>query len=136
MRTITHFIDGQSFCGESTRSSEVYDPNIGAVQAQLRLGTATDVATAVQSALAAFPAWAATNPQKRARVLFNFKTLVEAHMDDLAHLLSSEHGKVIADAKGDIQRGLDVIEFSCGIPHLQKGEYSQGAGPGIEVAKG
>ena len=81
----------------------------------------------------AFPGWAATNPQRRARVMFNFKALVEANMDDLALLLSSEHGKVIADAKGDIQRGLEVIEFACGIPHALKGEYTQGAGPGIDV---
>jgi malonate-semialdehyde dehydrogenase (acetylating)/methylmalonate-semialdehyde dehydrogenase len=75
----------------------------------------------------------ATNPQRRARVMFNFKALVEKHMDELAHMLSAEHGKVIADSKGDIQRGLEVVEFCCGIPHVLKGEYTQGAGPGIDV---
>ncbi|NJS15430.1 MAG: CoA-acylating methylmalonate-semialdehyde dehydrogenase, partial [Sphingopyxis sp.] len=88
---------------------------------------------AIAAAQAAQPGWAATNPQRRARVMFNFKALVEAHMDELAHTLSIEHGKVIADSKGDIQRGLEVVEFCCGIPHVLKGEYTQGAGPGIDV---
>ena len=79
------------------------------------------------------PEWAATNPQRRARVMFAFKQLLEDNMDKLAAMLSSEHGKVIADAKGDIQRGLEVIEFACGIPHLLKGEYTEGAGPGIDI---
>ena len=87
----------------------------------------------MQAALAAQPAWAMTNPQRRARVMFEFKRLVEANINELAHLLSSEHGKVIADSKGDIQRGLEVIEFCCGIPHVLKGEYTHGAGPGIDV---
>jgi malonate-semialdehyde dehydrogenase (acetylating)/methylmalonate-semialdehyde dehydrogenase len=87
----------------------------------------------MDNARAAQPAWAATNPQRRARVMFKFKELIEANMEPLAHLLSSEHGKVIADAKGDVQRGLEVIEFACGIPHALKGEYTQGAGPGIDV---
>ena len=85
------------------------------------------------AALAAQPDWAATNPQRRARVMFRFKELLEANMDELAELLSSEHGKVVADSKGDIQRGLEVIEFACGIPHLLKGEYTQDAGPGIDI---
>jgi len=115
------------------RSGDIFDPNTGAVQAKVRLGTADDLGVAMDGALAAQPAWAATNPQRRARVLFRFKELIEANMDSLAHLLSSEHGKVIADAKGDIQRGLEVIEFACGIPHVLKGEYTQGAGPGIDI---
>jgi malonate-semialdehyde dehydrogenase (acetylating)/methylmalonate-semialdehyde dehydrogenase len=82
---------------------------------------------AVEAAVKAFPEWSSINPQRRARVMFNFKALVEKNIDELAHLLSSEHGKVIADSKGDIQRGLEVIEFACGIPHLQKGEYTEGA---------
>ena len=132
MRHINHFIaDGGS--STSTRRGNVMDPNNGGVQAEVVLGNAGDLERAVQAALAAQPAWAATNPQRRARVMFEFKRLVEANMDDLAHLLSSEHGKVIADSKGDIQRGLEVIEFCCGIPHVLKGEYTQGAGPGIDV---
>jgi malonate-semialdehyde dehydrogenase (acetylating)/methylmalonate-semialdehyde dehydrogenase len=111
----------------------VFDPNNGGVQARVALGDAAVLERAVQAALAAQPAWAATNPQRRARVMFDCKRLIEENMDDLAHMLSAEHGKVIADSKGDIQRGLEVIEFACGLPHLLKGEYTQGAGPGIDV---
>jgi malonate-semialdehyde dehydrogenase (acetylating)/methylmalonate-semialdehyde dehydrogenase len=111
----------------------VFDPNQGKVQAKVRFGTADDLQRAVDAANAALPGWAATNPQRRARVMFKFKELVEKNMDELARLLSSEHGKVIADSKGDVQRGLEVIEFACGIPHALKGEYTQGAGPGIDV---
>jgi malonate-semialdehyde dehydrogenase (acetylating)/methylmalonate-semialdehyde dehydrogenase len=88
---------------------------------------------AVEAAKKVFPEWSAVNPQRRARVMFNFKQLVEKNMDELAHLLSAEHGKVLADSRGDVQRGLEVIEFACGIPHLQKGEYTEGAGPGIDI---
>ncbi|WP_443970059.1 CoA-acylating methylmalonate-semialdehyde dehydrogenase [Sphingobium sp. CR28] len=119
--------------GEAARHGDVFDPNSGEIQARVALGDARLLDRAVDAALAAQPGWAATNPQRRARVMFRFKDLVEANMDALAHLLSSEHGKVIADAKGDIQRGLEVIEFACGIPHALKGEYTHGAGPGIDV---
>src|SRR5687768_10715934 len=132
LRDIDHFIGGSSYSSDG-REGEVFDPNQGAVQARVGLGTAADLERAMESARAAQPAWAATNPQRRARVMFNYKALVEARMDELAEILSSEHGKVIADAKGDVQRGLEVIEFSCGIPHALKGEYTQGAGPGIDV---
>ncbi|TPG20929.1 CoA-acylating methylmalonate-semialdehyde dehydrogenase [Sphingomonas koreensis] len=132
MRIIDHHIVGHSGGGAS-RVHEVFDPNTGQVQAKVSLGGKADLDKAVAAAKAAQPAWAATNPQRRARVMFEFKRLVEAHMDELAELLSSEHGKVIADARGDVQRGLDVIEFACGIPHALKGEYTQGAGPGIDV---
>ncbi|MDP9164301.1 MAG: aldehyde dehydrogenase family protein, partial [Pseudomonadota bacterium] len=132
MRSIDHFINGSSFASVG-RSSEVFDPSRGVVQASVGLGSSADLQRAVDAANAALPGWAATNPQRRARVMFNFKTLIEKNMDELAALLSSEHGKVIADAKGDIQRGLEVIEFSCGIPHALKGDYTQGAGPGIDV---
>ena len=132
MRTISHFVGGAGYAS-GERHGDVFDPNNGGVQATVQLGTAADLERAVAAAREAFPSWAATNPQRRARVMFNFKALVEANMDDLALLLSSEHGKVIADAKGDIQRGLEVIEYACGIPHALKGEYTQGAGPGIDV---
>ncbi len=131
MRTIDHFISGGA--GASLRQGDVFDPNSGVVQARVALGDAAVLQRAVDAALKAQPGWAATNPQRRARVMFNFKALVEANMEALAHMLSSEHGKVIADSKGDIQRGLEVIEFCCGIPHVLKGEYTQGAGPGIDV---
>ncbi|MGE4409037.1 MAG: CoA-acylating methylmalonate-semialdehyde dehydrogenase [Sphingobium sp.] len=116
-----------------TRYSDVFDPNNGGVQARVALGDAALLDKVVEAAKQAQPAWAAVNPQRRARVMFAFKALVEQNMEELAHLLSSEHGKVIADSKGDIQRGLEVIEFCCGIPHVLKGEYTQGAGPGIDV---
>ena len=133
MRTIDHLIVGGAGASSGGRQSDVFDPNTGQVQARVTLGTAADLDRAVAAAQAAQPGWAATNPQRRARVMFRFKELVEANMDSLAQLLSSEHGKVIADAKGDIQRGLEVVEFACGVPHLLKGEYTNGAGPGIDV---
>ncbi len=133
MRDISHFVNGATFTGSSGRFGDVFNPNTGEVQARVQLATPAELDLAVQAAQAAFPAWSATNPQRRARVMFEFKRLVEANMQDLAELLSSEHGKVIADSKGDIQRGLEVIEFACGIPHVLKGEYTEGAGPGIDV---
>ncbi|MFC3712638.1 CoA-acylating methylmalonate-semialdehyde dehydrogenase [Sphingoaurantiacus capsulatus] len=133
MRSIHHFISGSAVASASGRFGDVFDPNTGQVQARVGLGTVEELDRAVAVAVEAQRGWAATNPQRRARVMFEFKRLLEANMDELAHLLSSEHGKVIADSKGDIQRGLEVIEFACGIPHLLKGEYTQGAGPGIDV---
>ena len=132
MRSITHFL-APGVAASGSRTSQIFDPNAGSVQAEVTLGDAALLDRVVAAAQAAQPGWAATNPQRRARVMFEFKRLVEANMDELAHLLSSEHGKVIADSKGDIQRGLEVIEFACGIPHALKGEYTQGAGPGIDV---
>ncbi|EQB33041.1 CoA-acylating methylmalonate-semialdehyde dehydrogenase [Sphingobium ummariense] len=133
MRSVTHFIHGKVAPLPGARLSDILDPSTGAVQAQVELADAAHLSRAVDSARAAQPDWAAVNPQRRARVMFRFKELIEQNMDDLARLLSSEHGKVIADAKGDIQRGLEVVEFACGIPHLLKGEYTEGAGPGIDV---
>ncbi len=133
MRDIDHFIDGQRVPGTSGRHGEVFDPNSGQVQARVALAGDAELERAVQSAAAAQRDWAKVNPQRRARVMFEFKRLLEANMDELAALLSSEHGKVLGDARGDLQRGLEVIEFSCGIPHLLKGEYTRGAGPGIDV---
>ena len=133
MRIIDHFVAGGLDATGAGRRSSVYNPNTGEVQAEVNLGDADVLEVAVQAALKAQPAWALTNPQRRARVMFNFKALVEKHMEELAELLSSEHGKVVADSKGDIQRGLEVVEFACGIPHVLKGEYTQGAGPGIDV---
>ncbi|GAA4006535.1 CoA-acylating methylmalonate-semialdehyde dehydrogenase [Sphingomonas humi] len=132
LRQIDHFIGGSSVAS-GDRSGDVFNPSAGEPQASVRLGTAADLQKAIDAANAALPGWAATNPQRRARVMFNFKALVEKNMEELAATLASEHGKVIADAKGDIQRGLEVIEFACGIPHVLKGEFTQGAGPGIDV---
>jgi malonate-semialdehyde dehydrogenase (acetylating)/methylmalonate-semialdehyde dehydrogenase len=133
MREITHFIDGASVAGTSGRYGDVFNPNTGEVQARVALASKGEVDAAVASSLRAQQTWALVNPQRRARVMFEFKRLVEARMDELAELLSSEHGKVIADSRGDVQRGLEVIEFACGIPHALKGEYTEGAGPGIDV---
>ena len=133
MREIHHFIDGQTKAANTGRFHNVYDPSTGKVQALVELASADFLAEAVAGAKSAQPAWAATNPQKRARVMFAFKALLERDMEDLARLLSCEHGKTVADAKGDIQRGLEVIEFACGIPHLLKGEFTEGAGPGIDM---
>ena len=133
MRTVPHYISGKTVEGQSGRFGDIYNPSTGEVQAQVQLATQDELSEAVAVALAAQQGWSATNPQRRARVMFKFKELLEANMDELAAILSSEHGKVIADAKGDIQRGLEVIEFACGIPHLLKGEYTEGAGPGIDV---
>ena len=133
MRDIHHFINGQSVTGTSGRFGDVFNPNTGEVQARVQLATESEMDRAVQAAQAAFEGWSSVNPQRRARVMFEFKRLVEANMGELAELLSSEHGKVIADSKGDVQRGLEVIEFACGIPHAVKGEYTWGAGPGIDV---
>ncbi|MEA3000960.1 MAG: malonate-semialdehyde dehydrogenase (acetylating) / methylmalonate-semialdehyde dehydrogenase [Sphingomonadales bacterium] len=132
MRNIDHFIGGGAYAS-GERQGDIFDPNNGGVQAKVRLGSAPDLDKAVAAAREALPGWIATNPQRRARVMFNFKALVEKNMEDLALLLASEHGKVIADARGDVQRGLEVIEYACGIPHALKGEYTQGAGPGIDV---
>ena len=133
MKEIGHFIGGKSVKGTSGRTGDVFSPTTGDVQAKVAFATRAEMRKAVETALKAFPEWAATNPQRRARVMFNFKSLVEKNMDELAHLLSAEHGKVVADSRGDVQRGVEVIEFACGIPHLQKGEYTEGAGPGIDI---
>lgn len=133
VRELTHFIGGQHVAGTSGKFGDVYDPNLGQVQARVPLASKDEVAAVVANAEAAQRVWAAFNPQKRARVLMKFLTLVQDDMDNLAALLSAEHGKTIADAKGDIQRGLEVIEFATGIPHLLKGEYTESAGTGIDV---
>jgi malonate-semialdehyde dehydrogenase (acetylating) / methylmalonate-semialdehyde dehydrogenase len=131
MRQIDHFIMGGA--PAASRFADVMDPNNGGVQARVALGDAAVLDAAVAAAQKAQPGWAAMNPQRRSRAMFEYKALIEKHMDELAHMLSAEHGKVIADSKGDIQRGLEVVEFCCGLPHVMKGEYTQGAGPGIDV---
>jgi malonate-semialdehyde dehydrogenase (acetylating)/methylmalonate-semialdehyde dehydrogenase len=133
MRQIDHLIVGGTGSGAGGRKGDVFDPNSGAVQAQVAFGGKAELERAVEAAKKVQPGWAAVNPQRRARVMFRYKELIEDHIQELAELLSSEHGKVIDDARGDVQRGLEVIEFACGIPHVQKGEYTMGAGPGIDV---
>lgn len=130
---VPHFIDGKRTNGQSGRTADVFNPSTGEVQAQVVMASAADVDAAVAGAAEAQKSWAAFNPQRRARVLMKFIELVNQNADELAQLLSLEHGKTHADSLGDIQRGLEVIEFSVGIPHLLKGEYTEGAGPGIDV---
>jgi len=133
MRQVFHYIDGRQMLGSSPGRGEVFDPATGQVQAHVPLGGAPELQSAVHAALAAQPGWAAVGAQRRSQVLFRFKGLIEQHLGRLARLLSSEHGKLLADARGDIQRGLEVIDFICGAPQLLKGEYSSGVGPGIDV---
>lgn len=133
MREIGHFVGGKTVKGSSGRTGDVFDPNTGEVQAKVALASKAEVEKAIANAEAAQPAWAATNPQRRARVMFKFLELIAKENDSLAKLLSSEHGKTVPDAKGDIQRGVEVVEFACGIPHLLKGEFTEGAGPGIDL---
>ena len=128
-----HFIGGKTVKGTSGRTGDVFEPMTGEVRARVALASKQEVAAAVENAKAAQPAWAATNPQRRARVLMKFLELANRDYDKLADCLAREHGKTVADAKGDIQRGLEVVEFACGIPHLMKGEYTEGAGPNIDI---
>ena len=130
---LTHFVGGKHVKGKSGRFSEVFNPATGEVQAKCPLAGRDEVRAAVENALAAQPGWAATNPQRRARVIMKFVQLLHRDMDKLAEALSREHGKTLPDAKGDVQRGLEVAEFCIGAPHLLKGEYTQGAGPGIDM---
>jgi malonate-semialdehyde dehydrogenase (acetylating)/methylmalonate-semialdehyde dehydrogenase len=128
-----HFIGGRKVKGKSGRFADVYWPMTGEVAARVPLASPAEMRAAVENAKAAQPAWAATNPQRRARVLAKFVDLLNRDMDKLADKLAREHGKTIVDAKGDIQRGLEVAEFATGVPHLMKGEYTEGAGPGIDI---
>src|SRR5256714_7320408 len=133
MRSIGHFIGGNEVKGTSGRTADVFEPMTGDVQAKVALASKAEVRAAVENAANAQVEWAATNPQRRARVMMKFLELAQRDYDKLADLLAREHGKTVPDARGDIQRGLEVVEFACGIPHLMKGEYTEGAGPGIDI---
>src|SRR5580698_2187132 len=133
MRTIGHFIGGREVKGTSGRFADVFEPMTGDVQATVALASKAELRAAVENAKEAQVAWGNTNPQRRARVMMKFLELAQRDYDKLADLLAREHGKTVPDAKGDIQRGLEVVEFACGIPHLMKGEYTEGAGPGIDI---
>jgi malonate-semialdehyde dehydrogenase (acetylating)/methylmalonate-semialdehyde dehydrogenase len=133
MRTIGHFIGGREVKGTSGRFADVFQPMTGDVQAQVALASKAELRAAVENAKAAQPEWAAVNPQRRVRVLMKFLELVARDNDALADLLAREHGKTIPDAKGDILRGVEVVEFAIGIPQMMKGEYTEGAGPGIDL---
>ena len=133
MQELGHFINGKRTAGTSGRFADVFNPATGEVQARVALASAAELASAVEGAAAAQPKWAATNPQRRARVMMRFVALLNRDMDKLAEKLSSEHGKTFPDAKGDVVRGLEVAEFCIGAPHLLKGEFTDGAGPGIDM---
>ena len=133
LRQVEHFINGKRVAATGGRSQEVLNPSTGRAQAVVPLATTAEVDDVIAKAAAAQKEWAAQNPQKRARVLMRFVDLVNQNMQELAELLAIEHGKTTPDAKGDIQRGLEVIEFAIGIPHLLKGEYTENAGTGVDV---
>ncbi len=128
-----HFIDGKKVKGKSGRFGDVYNPATGEVSKRVPFASADETGVAIAAAAAALPSWAATPPAKRAQVLFRFRDLVARNTDRLAELLSSEHGKTVPDAKGSVTRGLEVVEFACGIPHLLKGEFSEGVATGVDT---
>jgi malonate-semialdehyde dehydrogenase (acetylating) / methylmalonate-semialdehyde dehydrogenase len=132
MKNIFHFVDGKEFTGESKRSADVFNPATGEVQAKVNLASKSDVNAAINVASKAFPEWADTPPITRARILFKFKELIEKNSDELTKLIVAEHGKVYDDAKGSLTRGLEVVEFACGIPHLLKGEFTENVGKGVD----
>ncbi|MGB8622713.1 MAG: aldehyde dehydrogenase family protein, partial [Paracoccaceae bacterium] len=133
MEELSHFINGQHVKGKSGRFADVFNPATGEVQAKVPLASKEELDAAVAAAAEAQIKWGATNPQRRGRVMMEFVRLLNRDMDKLAEKLSSEHGKTFPDAKGDVQRGLEVIEFCIGAPHFMKGEFSDGAGPGIDM---
>ncbi len=133
MRQVGHFIGGKNVAGTSGRTADIYQPMDGTVIGKVALATSAELDAAVKDAAEAQPKWAAVNPQRRARVLMKFLDLIAQNNDELADLLAREHGKTIPDAKGDIQRGVEVIEYSLGVPGLMKGEFTDGAGPGIDI---
>ena len=133
MQELTHFIGGKHVRGTSGRFADVFNPATGEAEKRVPLASRAEVRAAVENAAKAQPAWAAQNPQRRARVMMEFVRLLNRDMDKLAESISREHGKTFPDAKGDVQRGLEVVEFCIGAPHLLKGEYTEGAGPGIDM---
>jgi malonate-semialdehyde dehydrogenase (acetylating)/methylmalonate-semialdehyde dehydrogenase len=133
VRPLSHFFGGKHVAGESGRFGDVFNPTTGALAARVPLASKAEVERVIADAKEAFAGWSETSPVTRARVMFRFKELVERNMDELALLVSSEHGKVLSDAKGSVQRGLEVVEFACGIPHLMKGEYSDNITAGMDL---
>ena len=133
MQELTHYINGEMVKGTSGRFTDVYNPATGEVQAKVPLATIEELTKAIDDAAEAQVAWANTNPQRRARVMMKFGALINEHMEELAELVSKEHGKTIPDAKGDVQRGLEVVEVCMGAPSMLKGEYMDNGGPGIDL---
>ncbi len=133
MQDIGHWINGKLVAGTSGRFAQVFNPATGEQQARVALASAAELNHAIAEAAKAQVQWAATNPQRRARVMMAFGDLINKHMDTLAELVAREHGKTIPDAKGDVQRGLEVVEVCMGAPAMLKGEYMDSAGPGIDL---
>jgi malonate-semialdehyde dehydrogenase (acetylating) / methylmalonate-semialdehyde dehydrogenase len=133
LRTVTHWIGGEPATGESTRTAPVWNPATGEQQAEVLLASRADVDAAVRSAAAAFASWSQSSLSQRTKVLFAFRELVNSRIQDLAEIISDEHGKVVSDARGEVQRGLEVVEFACGIPQLLKGGYSDQVSTGVDV---
>jgi malonate-semialdehyde dehydrogenase (acetylating)/methylmalonate-semialdehyde dehydrogenase len=132
MRTINHFIGGQEVAGKSGRSADVFNPATGEVQAKVALASKAELDAAVKVAAEAFPKWAGTPPLTRARIMFKFKQLADEHADEIAAAITAEHGKVLSDAKGELIRGLEVVEFAAGAPQLLKGEFSENVGTNVD----
>ncbi|MFQ5985428.1 MAG: CoA-acylating methylmalonate-semialdehyde dehydrogenase, partial [Alphaproteobacteria bacterium] len=132
VKTLHHFIDGSKVEGTNRRFGEVYNPATGEVTAMVPFAGAAEVRLAVEAALGALSEWSSRTPIARARVMFRFKQILEAHLDELAELISAEHGKTVGDSKGSITRGIEVVEFACGIPHLLKGEYTENVGTNVD----
>jgi malonate-semialdehyde dehydrogenase (acetylating) / methylmalonate-semialdehyde dehydrogenase len=130
--SIAHFISGHTVSGTSARAQDVFNPATGAVTGRVHLANTQDVDQAVASAQAAFPAWADTPPLRRARVMFKFLELLNLHRDKLAHMITAEHGKVFTDAQGEVTRGIEIVEFACGIPQLLKGDFTDQVSTGID----
>jgi malonate-semialdehyde dehydrogenase (acetylating) / methylmalonate-semialdehyde dehydrogenase len=133
MNKIGHYINGKYVVGTSARLGDVYNPATGAVSGQINMATASETETAITAAQAAFPAWSATPALRRARILFKFKALLDEYANDLAKAISLEHGKTISDARGEVTRGIEVVEFACGAPHLMKGDFNDNVGTGIDT---
>lgn len=133
MNMIGHYINGKHVAGSGSRYSEVFNPATGEVSAHLSNATVDETLSAISTAEAAFPAWSATPALRRARIMFKFKALLDLHANDLAKAISLEHGKTISDARGEVTRGIEVVEFSCGMPHLMKGDFNDNVGTGIDT---
>ena len=132
MKRIEHFIDGKTTKGSSNKTSKVFNPATGEQTAEVNLASKADVDLAVEKAKKAFVDWSRKPPAQRARVIFKFKELIEKNYDEITKLIVSEHGKVYEDAKGSLTRGLEVVEFACGIPHLLKGEFTENVGTDVD----
>ena len=132
MKTIEHFVGGKSYSGDSKRTGKVFNPATGEQSAEVKLASTKDVNLAVENAKKAFEPWANTPPLQRSRVMFKFKELIEKNSDELTKIIVAEHGKVYDDARGSLTRGLEVVEYACGIPQLLKGEFTENVGTNVD----